>query len=131
MTSSPPPARSRSSTSNYIAARNPAEAAYQSVHPRLAKGRDLGVDSAGEVVLGSAIAAELRETVGDIVDLPVWPADATSDFVNHTFAVVGVLAPTRTMPDTGCLRQPGRRPDAAEGQPAGGSASPAGRDPGR
>ena len=88
---------------DYIAARNPAEAAYQSVHPRLAKGRDLGADSAGEVVLGSAMAAEFGKTVGDTVDLPVRPADATPDFVNHTFTVVGVLAPTRTMPDTGAF----------------------------
>ena len=88
---------------DYIAARNPGEGAYQSVHSRLAKGRELGASSAGDVVLGSAIAAEFGKKVGDTVDLPIRPPDATRDFVNHTFNVVGVLAPTRTMPDTGAF----------------------------
>src|SRR5215467_12213818 len=88
---------------DYIAASNPGEAAYQLVHSRLAKGRELGADSAGEVVLGSAIAAEFGKKVGDTVGLPVRPPDATPDFVNHTFTVVGILAPTRTMPDTGAF----------------------------
>src|SRR6266550_3360829 len=37
---------------------------------------------------------------GDTIDLPVKPADAKPDFVNHTFTVVGILNETKTAPDT-------------------------------
>src|SRR6266851_3693499 len=38
--------------------------------------------------------------VGDTIDLPVKPADAKPDFINHTFTVVGILNVTRTAPDS-------------------------------
>ncbi|HSS62781.1 MAG TPA: ABC transporter permease [Candidatus Limnocylindrales bacterium] len=56
--------------------------------------------SSGEVVLGSTIDKEFNKKVGDTIDLPVRPADAKPDFVNHTFTVVGILNVTRTAPDT-------------------------------
>jgi ABC-type antimicrobial peptide transport system permease subunit len=51
-------------------------------------------------VLGATIAKEFGKHVGDTIDLPVRPADAKPDFVNHTFTVVGILNVTRTAPDT-------------------------------
>jgi putative ABC transport system permease protein len=56
--------------------------------------------TAGEVVLGETIDQEFKKKVGDTIDLPVKPSDAKSDFVNHTFTVVGILNVTRTVPDT-------------------------------
>ena len=88
---------------DYIAATNPGESAYQSVHSPLASGHELTGSSSGEVVLGSSIAAEFGKKVGDSIDLPVRPSDATADFVNHTFTVVGILARTKTIPDTGAF----------------------------
>src|SRR5207245_1341484 len=41
-----------------------------------------------------------NKKVGDAIDLPVKPADAKPDFVNHTFSVVGILNETKTAPDT-------------------------------
>src|SRR5439155_238869 len=49
---------------------------------------------------GSTIAKESNKKVGDAIDLPVKPADAKPDFVNHTFTVVGILNETKTAPDT-------------------------------
>jgi putative ABC transport system permease protein len=86
---------------DYVTASNPREAAYRSVDPGLASGRQLGAGARGEVVLGSSIASEFGRRVGDTIDLPVRPAGAPADFVAHTFQVVGVLAQTRTIPDTG------------------------------
>ncbi|HSS94766.1 MAG TPA: ABC transporter permease [Candidatus Dormibacteraeota bacterium] len=83
-----------------IAASTPNEARYASEQSRLASGRNLTSNSTGEVVLGSSMAAEFGKKLGDTIDLPVRPADATSDFVSHTYKVVGILAPTKTMPDT-------------------------------
>ena len=88
---------------DYIVSSDPREATYASVHPRVASGRNLTSGSSGDVVLGSSIAAEFRKRVGDTIDLPIRPSDATADFVNHTFTVVGVLSPTKTMPDTGAF----------------------------
>jgi putative ABC transport system permease protein len=88
---------------DFIANSNPQESAYASVQSRVASGRNLTSSSSGEVVLGSSIAAEFGKKVGDRIDLPVRPSDATSDFVNHTFTVVGILASTKTMPDTGAF----------------------------
>jgi putative ABC transport system permease protein len=53
----------------------------------------------GNVVLGSDIAKEFNKTVGDTIDLPQAPKTPRSDFVNHTFKVVGVLDKTLTAPD--------------------------------
>ncbi|HEX7140758.1 MAG TPA: FtsX-like permease family protein, partial [Vicinamibacterales bacterium] len=52
------------------------------------------------VVLGSQIAKEFNKKVGDTIDLPVKPANAKPDFVNHTFTVVGLLKETLTLPDS-------------------------------
>jgi putative ABC transport system permease protein len=52
------------------------------------------------VVLGSTIDKEFRKNIGDTILLPVKPADAKPDFVNHAFTVVGILNPTLTAPDT-------------------------------
>jgi putative ABC transport system permease protein len=51
-------------------------------------------------VLGSDIAREFGKKVGDHIDLPVRPANAKPDFVNHTFTVVGVTNKTQSLPDT-------------------------------
>jgi putative ABC transport system permease protein len=88
---------------DFIANSNPQESAYTSVPSRIASGRNLTSSSSGEVVLGSSIASEFGKKVGDRIDLPVRPSDATSDFVNHTYSVVGILASTKTMPDTGAF----------------------------
>jgi putative ABC transport system permease protein len=63
-------------------------------------GRQLTASSSGEVVLGSTLAKEFKKSAGDNMDLPVKPADAKPDFVNHTFKVIGVLNQTLTAPDT-------------------------------
>jgi putative ABC transport system permease protein len=57
-------------------------------------------DANGQVVLGTDIAKEFGKKVGDRIDLPIRPANAKPDFVNHTFTVVGLLNKTQTMPDT-------------------------------
>ena len=88
---------------DFIANSNPQESAYTSVPSRVASGRNLTISSSGEVVLGSSIASEFGKKVGDRIDLPVRPSDATSDFVNHTYTVVGILDSTKTMPDTGAF----------------------------
>jgi ABC-type antimicrobial peptide transport system permease subunit len=64
-----------------------------------AQGHAIDADSSGEAVLGSMIDKEFNKKIGDPIDLPVRPPDATSDFVNHTFKVVGILNVTRTAPD--------------------------------
>jgi putative ABC transport system permease protein len=53
----------------------------------------------GEVAMGSDIAKEFGKKVGDTIDLPIRPANAKPDFVNHTFTVVGTLNKTQTLPD--------------------------------
>ena len=65
----------------------------------IAQGRDLNLTSNGEVVLGSKLAIEFKKHIGDTIDLPVKPASAGPEFVNHTFTVVGILNPTGTAPD--------------------------------
>ena len=83
-----------------IVGSDPAESKYDTLKVHTASGRSLTSDSRGEVVLGSGIANEFKKKVGETIDLPVRPKDAKADFVNHTFTVVGVLAPTRTVPDS-------------------------------
>jgi putative ABC transport system permease protein len=78
-------------------------AAYSSFKLTIAQGRNLTASSTGEVVLGSSIATELKKRSGDSVDLPVRPKDAGPTFVNHTYKVVGILAPTGTVPDSEAL----------------------------
>jgi len=65
----------------------------------IAQGRDLNPTASREVVLGSKLAIEFRKHIGDTFDLPVKPASAGPEFVNHTFTVVGILNPTGTAPD--------------------------------
>jgi len=83
-----------------IIASDPTEAAWGNLKTTYAKGHPIDADSSGEVVLGSTIDKEFNKKIGDTIDLPVRPPDATPDFVNHTFKVVGILNVTRTAPDT-------------------------------
>ena len=66
----------------------------------IGQGRDLSVGSTDEVVIGATLAKEYKKSVGDRLDLPVKPTDASSDFVSHPFTVVGILDPTGTAPDS-------------------------------
>jgi putative ABC transport system permease protein len=83
-----------------IVAGDPAENDWSGVKTTFAQGHQLASGSTGQVVLGSTIDKEFGKRIGDTIDLPVRPADAKPDFVNHTFTVVGILNPTRTAPDT-------------------------------
>ena len=83
-----------------IIASDPTEAAWSSLKTTYAQGHAIDADSSGEVVLGSMIDKEFNKKIGDAIDLPVKPGDASPDFVNHTFKVVGILNVTRTAPDT-------------------------------
>ena len=83
-----------------IVASDPTEAAWSNLKTTFAQGHAIDADSSGEVVLGSMIDKEFNKKIGDTIDLPVKPRDATPDFVNHTFKVVGILGVTRTAPDT-------------------------------
>ncbi len=83
-----------------IIAGDPAENEWAALKTTIAQGHPLDPSSTGQVVLGSTIDKEFKKKVGDTIDLPVRPADAKPDFVNHTFTVVGILNPTLTAPDT-------------------------------
>jgi putative ABC transport system permease protein len=83
-----------------IVAGDPDEGNWSALKITYAQGRFASATSRGEVALGSTIAKEFKKKVGDAIDLPVRPADAKPDFVNHTFTVVGVLNETKTAPDT-------------------------------
>jgi ABC-type antimicrobial peptide transport system permease subunit len=83
-----------------IIASDPTEAAWSKLKTTYAEGHAIDADSSGEVVLGSTIDQEFKKKIGDTIDLPVKPHDASADFVNHTFKVVGILNVTRTAPDT-------------------------------
>jgi putative ABC transport system permease protein len=78
-----------------------AYARYGTLKTTFAHGQDVSETTNGGVVLGSTLATELKKAVGSSIDLPIRPADATADFTNHSFKVVGVLNPTLTAPDTG------------------------------
>ena len=83
-----------------IVASDPTEAAWSNLKTTYAQGHAIDADSSGEVVLGSRIDKEFNKKIGETIDLPVKPRDATADFVNHTFKVVGILSVTRTAPDS-------------------------------
>ena len=83
-----------------IVASDPAEAAWGDLKTTYAQGHSIDADSQGEVVLGSTIDKEFTKKIGDTIDLPIKPAGAKPDFVNHTFKVVGILNTTKTAPDT-------------------------------
>jgi putative ABC transport system permease protein len=82
-----------------ILAGDPAENDWGQLKLSTAQGHYM-TGTAGEVVLGDTLSKEFKKKVGDTIDLPVKPADAKPDFVNHTFNVVGILNVTRTAPDT-------------------------------
>ena len=83
-----------------IIAADPAENQWSSLKITLAQGRQLDPSSTDQVVLGSTIDKEFNKKIGDTIDLPIKPANAKPDFINHTFKVVGILNVTRTAPDT-------------------------------
>jgi putative ABC transport system permease protein len=83
-----------------IIAGDPSENDWAALKTTVAQGHQLDPGSTGQVVLGSTIDKKYKKKVGDTIDLPVRPADAKPDFVNHTFTVVGILNPTLTAPDT-------------------------------
>ena len=83
-----------------IASVDPAEDSYSALKLTYSQGRGITAGSRGEVALGSTIAKEFKKKVGDTIDLPVRPADAKADFVNHSFRVVGIINETKTAPDT-------------------------------
>ncbi|HEV2033332.1 MAG TPA: FtsX-like permease family protein [Candidatus Dormibacteraeota bacterium] len=83
-----------------IIAADPQENNWSIFKTTLAQGHQLDAGSTGQVVLGSTIAKEFNKKIGQPVDLPVRPADAKPDFVNHTFTLVGILDATLTAPDT-------------------------------
>lgn len=82
-----------------IVGADPDENSYSALKLTYASGRFVTSSSRGEVTLGSTMAKEFKKRVGDTIDLPVKPADAKPDFVNHTFNVVGILNETKTAPD--------------------------------
>lgn len=82
-----------------IIAGDPAENDWSSIKLTPTSGHYL-TGAQGEVVLGSQIDKEFNKKVGDTIDLPVRPANAKPDFVNHTFTVVGILKETLTLPDS-------------------------------
>ena len=82
-----------------IIAGDPAENDWGNLKLSTAQGHYLS-GTAGEVVLGDTIDKEFKKKIGDSIDLPVKPADAKPDFVNHAFTVVGILNVTRTAPDS-------------------------------
>ena len=88
---------------DYIMSYDPAENGYSALRVSFASGKDLDPGGTGEIVLGSSFAAEFNKKVGDTITLPVKPADATADFVQHTYTVVGIFNRTLTVPDTGAF----------------------------
>ncbi|HEV3234382.1 MAG TPA: FtsX-like permease family protein [Candidatus Dormibacteraeota bacterium] len=68
---------------------------------KLTASKGVGPDNLqdGTVVMGADIAKQFSKTVGDTIDLPQAPKTPRSDFVNHTFKVVGILDKTLTAPD--------------------------------
>jgi len=82
-----------------IIASDPDENNYSALRLTTASGSFVTSSTNGEVTLGSTIAREFNKRVGDTIDLPVRPANAKPDFVNHTFKVVGILNSTKTAPD--------------------------------
>jgi putative ABC transport system permease protein len=83
-----------------IVASDPDENNYSALKLTFSSGRNVTSSSRGEVALGYTIAKEFKKQVGDTIDLPVRPADAKPDFVNHTFKVVGLINETKTAPDS-------------------------------
>lgn len=79
--------------------RVPAEVTRMQPPTPLETGRDITNGSRADVVVGSTLARKYSWAVGQVIDLPRRPADASSAFINHPFTVVGILQPTNTAPD--------------------------------
>jgi putative ABC transport system permease protein len=88
---------------DYIASLDPAEYSYSALKITYASGHTLDAGASGEIVLGSNFAAEFSKKVGDSITLPIKPADANPDYLQHTYTVVGILDKTLTEPDTGAF----------------------------
>jgi putative ABC transport system permease protein len=88
---------------DYISSYDPAEDGYSALSTTYASGRAIDPNGTGQIVLGSSFAAEFGKKVGDSITLPVRPSDASADFVQHTYTVVGILNRTLTAPDTGAF----------------------------
>src|SRR5260370_2975852 len=68
-----------------IQASDPAEFGWGAIRLTYASGHAIEADSQGQVVLGTTIAKEFKKSVGESIDLPIKPPDASPDFVNHPF----------------------------------------------
>ena len=79
--------------------RIPAEVSRMQPPTPVREGRDITEAARGDVVIGSTLARKYGWTVGQSIDLPRRPANASSAFVNHPFTVIGILQPTSTAPD--------------------------------
>jgi putative ABC transport system permease protein len=88
---------------DYISSYDPAETNYSALKTTFASGHTLDAGASGEIVLGSNFAVEFNKKVGDAFTLPVRPSDASADFVQHSYTVVGILNKTLTAPDTGAF----------------------------
>ena len=88
---------------DYITNYDPTTVDNSAFKMSLESGRWPGPSARYEVTLGSTLAAEFKKKVGDTIDLPVRPTDATADFVNHSFTVIGIVNKTLTAPDNGAL----------------------------
>src|SRR5258708_35158124 len=78
-----------------IIASDPTEAAWGSLKTTYAQGHALDADSSGEAALTATIDKEFNKKIGDNIDPPIKPPDATPDFDNHSFKVVAILYVTR------------------------------------
>ena len=83
-------------TADSIVASDPTEAAWSALRTSYSTGHAIDADSSGELVLGSAVAQELKKSVGDTVDLPMNPSGGAA---SRSFKVVGILDVTHTGPD--------------------------------
>lgn len=88
---------------DYIMNYDPDTWRYSAFKVDVATGRWLSANASYQVTLGSSVAKEFNKHVGDTIDLPVRPKDATTDFVNHRFTIVGILDQTLTAPDSGAF----------------------------
>ncbi len=88
---------------DYIMNYDPSSFKYSAFPVSLASGSWPATSSRWEVALGSSFASEFKKHVGDSIYLPVRPSDATADFVNHRFTVIGIVNQTLTAPDSGAF----------------------------
>ena len=82
-----------------VVARIPAEVSRMQPPTPIHEGRDITDAARGDVVIGSTLARKYAWSVGQVIELPRRPANASSAFVNHPFTVIGILQPTSTAPD--------------------------------